>query len=227
MSSFVQENLKRVLEEIASAEEKAGRKGQVKLLAVSKTFPASCIKEAYDVGQRLFGENRVAELEEKVPVLPADIQWHLIGHLQSNKSAKGVENASWIHSVESEKLIRHIEKAASVLDKTVNILLEVNISGEESKFGLRSFEEVLACGTLAGQMPHIRLQGLMTMAPFGAPEKVLRGTFAGLREMRDKLETALDVKLPELSMGMSGDFRFAIEEGATFVRIGTAIFGGR
>ena len=226
--STVHDNLKKILEEISLACEKANRrKDAVKLIAVSKTFPASDIQEAYDCGQRLFGENRVAELEGKTPVLPGDIQWHLIGHLQSNKSSKAVENASWIHSVESEKLIRHIEKAAAPLNKKINILLEVNVSGEESKFGLHSFEEVLSCGLLAMEMPHIALKGLMTMAPFEAPEKVLHDTFAGLRQMRDKLETSLGTTLPELSMGMSGDYRIAIEEGATFVRIGTAIFGGR
>lgn len=226
--SNIHNNLKNILEEISLAAENAGReKESVKLIAVSKTFPAEDILEAYHMGQRLFGENRVAELEGKTPVLPPDIQWHLIGHLQSNKSGKGVENASWIHSVESEKLVRHIEKSAAALNKKINILLEVNISGEESKFGLRKYEDVLSCALFAMEMPHIELKGLMTMAPFDAPEKVLRGTFAGLREMRDKLETATGKKLPELSMGMSGDFRYAIMEGATFVRVGTAIFGGR
>ena len=226
--SNIHDNLKKILDEISLASEKADRaKDSVKLIAVSKTFPASDIQKAYNCGQRLFGENRVIELEGKTPVLPGDIQWHLIGHLQSNKSMKAVENASWIHSVESEKLVRHIEKAASPLDKKINILLEVNVSGEESKFGLHSFEDVLSCGLLAMEMPHIELMGLMTMAPFEAPEKVLHETFAGLREMRDKLEISLGKKLPELSMGMSGDYRIAIEEGATFVRIGTAIFGGR
>ena len=143
--SNIHDNLKKILEEISLAAEKADRaKDSVKLIAVSKTFPAADIQDAYNFGQRLFGENRVAELEGKTPVLPEDIQWHLIGHLQSNKSMKAVENASWIHSVESEKLIRHIEKAASGFDKKVNILLEVNVSGEESKFGLHSFEDVLS-----------------------------------------------------------------------------------
>ena len=226
--SKIHDNLKMILEEMGNAAENAGRTpGSVKLIAVSKTFPASDIQEAYNFGQRLFGENRVPELEGKTPVLPGDIQWHLIGHLQSNKSMKAVENASWIHSVESEKLIRHIEKASVALNKKINILLEVNVSGEESKFGLHSFEDVLACGVLAMEMPHIELKGLMTMAPFQAEEKVLHDTFSGLRNMRDKLETELGTKLPELSMGMSGDYRIAIEEGATFVRIGTAVFGGR
>ena len=232
--SAVGENLNEIRTEIANAARKAGRAPEsVRLLAVSKTFPAdiriiaATNKSAYDAGQRMFGENRVQELEVKAPVLPQDIEWHLIGHLQSNKAAKAVEHASWIHSVDSAKLLSLIEKAAKKRNKTMNILLEVNISGEESKFGLRDDTEILETAKAAQEMPHIRLRGLMTMAEIDADEKRLHETFAGLRAMRDRLEKELHITLAELSMGMSSDFPEAIAEGATIVRIGTAIFGRR
>ena len=226
--SAIAQNLAEVRKAIADEARKAARKDDsVRLLAVSKTFPAEDVKEAYDAGQRMFGENRVQELEAKAPLLPADIEWHLIGHLQSNKAAKAVEYASWIHSVDSEKLLERIAKAAEQRGKVMNILLEVNISGEESKFGLRDYEEIRSIASSALQMPNIRLQGLMTMAEFDATETRLHETFAGLRAMRDRLEKELDIALPELSMGMSSDYPAAIDEGATIVRIGTAIFGRR
>ena len=226
--SAIAQNLAEVRKAVADEARKAARKDDsVRLLAVSKTFPAADVKEAYDAGQRMFGENRVQELETKAPLLPADIEWHLIGHLQSNKAAKAVEYASWIHSVDSEKLLERIAKAAEQRGKIMNILLEVNISGEESKFGLRDYEEIRSIASSALKMPNIRLQGLMTMAEFDATETRLHETFAGLRAMRDRLEKELDIALPELSMGMSSDYPAAIDEGATFVRIGTAIFGRR
>lgn len=226
--SAIAQNLAEVRKAIADEARKAGRKDDsVRLLAVSKTFPAEDVKEAYDAEQRMFGENRVQELEAKAPLLPANIEWHLIGHLQSNKAAKAVEYASWIHSVDSEKLLERIAKAAEQRGKVMNILLEVNISGEESKFGLRDYEEIRSIASSALKMPNIRLQGLMTMAEFDATETRLHETFAGLRAMRDRLEKELDIALPELSMGMSSDYPAAIDEGATIVRIGTAIFGRR
>ena len=174
--SAVGENLNEIRTEIANAARKAGRAPEsVRLLAVSKTFPAEDVKSAYDAGQRMFGENRVQELEVKAPVLPQDIEWHLIGHLQSNKAAKAVEHASWIHSVDSVKLLSLIEKAAEKRNKTMNILLEVNISGEESKFGLRDDTEILEIAKAAQEMPYIRLRGLMTMAEIDADEKRLQG----------------------------------------------------
>ncbi|MBR4254624.1 MAG: YggS family pyridoxal phosphate-dependent enzyme [Lentisphaeria bacterium] len=223
----IRDHLESVREQIAAAESAAGRPaGSVRLLAVSKTFPAEDVAEAFACGQTCFGENRVQELASKVPVLPAEIEWHLIGSLQSNKAAKAASLASWIHSVDSEKLVRKISAAADALGRTVNILFEVN-SGEENKTGFRSTDALRASLEAGLALPGIRVRGLMTMAPLGSDEPALHRVFAALRTQRDALEREFGIELPELSMGMSGDFREAIAEGATIVRIGTAIFGGR
>lgn len=198
----------------------------IKLLAVSKTFPADAVKAAYESGQRMFGENKVQELEAKHKLLPSDIEWHLIGHLQANKVAAAVEIASYIHSVDSEKLLNRINRIAGEIGKKQKILLEVNISGEESKFGLTAFD-VESCTEIALKSEHIELKGLMTMAPFEMESKSIRKVFSDLRCLRDSLELKFNVSLPELSMGMSSDFKEAIAEGSTIVRIGTSIFGKR
>lgn len=226
--SRLESQLKSVLASIRESAEASGRSPEsVRLLAVSKTFPAEDIQEVYSAGQREFGENRVQELETKVPVLPKDIVWHLIGHLQSNKAAKAAELADWIHSVDSMKLVRKLSEAAAKNGKTLKILLEVNVSGEESKSGIRSKEELFQIAEAAAAAPGLEWKGLMTMAPAGAPPEVLKQVFAGLRSLRDELQAKFSVSLPELSMGMSGDYPAAIAEGATIVRIGTAVFGGR
>ncbi len=222
------EQLIKVLNEVNETAAAAGREPDtVKLLAVSKTFPASDVLEAYQAGQKEFGENRVQELEQKVPALPRDIVWHLIGHLQSNKAAKAAELADWVHSVDSVKLVKKLSDAAQKAGKTLNILLEINVSGEESKYGIRSKEELFQVAEAAIAAPAIQWKGLMTMAPADAEGDELKAVFAGLRQMRDELEQKYSITLPELSMGMSGDYPAAIAEGATIVRIGTAIFGGR
>ena len=227
MSDYIKENLKTINDKIEEYTLAAGRKkSDVNLLAVSKTYPNEAIMEAYECGQRMFGENKVQELEKKVPALPDDIEWHLIGHLQSNKVAKAVELAEYIHSVDSVKLINKIERFAVDKNKKPKILLEVNISGEESKFGAGSadvekmVEAVLEC-------ENIKLVGLMTMAPFNVDENILQLVFSSLRKLRDSFEEKYNIKLPELSMGMTSDYDTAIEEGSTIVRIGTAIFGKR
>ena len=226
--SKLSDQLANVLNAVNETAAAAGREpGEVKLLAVSKTFPASDVLEAYQAGQREFGENRVQELEQKVPVLPGDIVWHLIGHLQSNKAAKAAELADWVHSVDSVKLVNKLSDAAQKAGKTLKILLEVNVSGEESKYGIRSAEELYQVAEAAVSAPAIEWKGLMTMAPADAQGEELKAVFSGVRQMRDELEQKYSVKLPELSMGMSGDYPAAIAEGATIVRIGTAIFGGR
>ncbi|MBO7147935.1 MAG: YggS family pyridoxal phosphate-dependent enzyme [Lentisphaeria bacterium] len=221
-------NYEIVREQVAEAALNAGRKvEEVRLLAVSKTFPAEDIRTVFDAGQLCFGENRVQELMSKVPVLPPEVEWHLIGHLQSNKAAKAVEYASWIHSVDSAELAQKIVNAAEKTGKTIRILIEANMSGEESKFGLHSFEDAARIAEVVLPHPAVQLKGLMTMAEPGVSESRLRETFSGLRQMRDHLESEFGISLPELSMGMSSDYEAAIREGSTMVRIGTAIFGGR
>ena len=222
------ENWRRVLDEIGQAAADSGRDPHgIRLLAVSKTFPAEDIRTLFEAGQLCFGENKVQELQTKVPALPPEIEWHLIGHLQSNKAAKAVEYASWIHSIDSVKLAEKVGAAAEKQNKEVKVLLEVNISGEESKFGLHSFEDTAPAAEAILKRSALKLAGLMTMAEPGVSESRLRATFAGLRTLRDRLETEFRIRLPELSMGMTSDFREAIREGSTLVRIGTAIFGGR
>lgn len=225
----IADNIMQIRAKIAEYAIASGRAADaVRLLAVSKTFPAADIAEARETAsQFMFGENRVQELAEKAPVLPDDIQWHIIGHLQSNKAAKAAELAHWVHSVDSEKLLNKLQAGAEAANRTLNILLEVNWTGEESKSGIRGADEALRLAEMAVSCKNLNLRGLMTMAEFDATEARLRETFSGVRELRDRMERELGLTLPELSMGMSGDFREAILEGATIVRIGTAIFGRR
>jgi len=227
MYNYIESQLNSVKESISSIVNKYGRgPGSARLLAVSKTFPAEAVEVAYKTGQRMFGENRVQELSEKVPLLPKDIEWHLIGHLQGNKVAKAVELAHLIHSVDSAKLLRRIDRIAGEIGKRQKILLEINISGEHSKFG-ETADAVVSLVSVAMESPNIDLQGFMTMAPFGAEECELRNVFSSLCELRNNMEKEFDISLPELSMGMSSDYEYAIAEGATIVRIGTSIFGKR
>ena len=225
----IADNITQIRAKIAEYAIASGRAADaVRLLAVSKTFPAADIAEARETAsQFMFGENRVQELAEKAPVLPDDIQWHIIGHLQSNKAAKAAELAHWVHSVDSEKLLNKLQAGAEAANRTLNILLEVNWTGEESKSGIREADEALRLAERTVSCKNLSLRGLMTMAEFDATEARLRETFSGVRELRDRMERELGLTLPELSMGMSGDFREAILEGATIVRIGTAIFGRR
>ncbi len=223
----VEHNLQRVKMRIRQAAEQAGRDPKsVRLVAVSKTFPAEDIMYAYRCGQRVFGENRVVELEEKYKTLPDDIEWHLIGHLQSNKAARALQYADVIHSIDSMKLVKRLNRLAQGDAVRPKILLEFNISREESKSGA-SIEIAPELTAAAVAATNLEVVGLMTMAPFGADTTALRRVFSGLRQLRDKLEQEYDIKLPELSMGMSSDFEIAVEEGATLVRVGSAIFGHR
>lgn len=227
MYDYIPKQLNDVRLRINNVAEKAGRKPEdVKLVAVSKTFPVEAVLEAYKAGQRVFGENRVQELATKVPVLPDDIQWHLIGHLQSNKAANAIKLSNMIESVDSEKLLKRLDRLAGEESKIQQLLLEINISGEESKFGETS-DAAFQLSEQALNLTNIRVAGLMTMAPYGAEDCELRRIFSGLRELRNSIETEFNASLPELSMGMSSDYEIAIEEGATIVRIGTAIFGRR
>jgi len=197
----------------------------VKLVAVSKTVDQGRIKEAWHAGQHIFGENYLQEAKAKIAALGPGPAWHFIGHLQSNKAKAAVELFGLIHGVDRLKLAQALEKAAAQMGKVQEILIQVNLAGEESKSGT---SPEAAAGLLQeiGQLPHLRVKGLMTMPPFLDPEEV-RPYFRALRELRDRLEQLDLGKLPELSMGMSGDYEVAVEEGATLVRVGTAIFGRR
>lgn len=224
---MIAERLAEARERVAAAAVAAGRDpATVKLLAVSKTVPAAVIAAAYAAGQRRFGENRVQELRDKAPALPGDIEWHLIGQLQANKVRLAVRLAAWIHSVASAALVERLARIADEEQAAPRLLLEINIAGEAAKSGVapaaapQLLESVLRC-------PRLVCAGLMTLAPFDVPEAAQRRVFGGLRELRDRLSHDFGVSLPELSMGMSGDFPAAVREGATLVRLGTAIFGGR
>ena len=197
----------------------------VKILAVSKTFPVDAIQEAYDCGVRIFGENKVQELTGKAEILPKDIQWHFIGHLQSNKAAKALQYAHWIHSVDSLKLLHKLDRLAGEMGKKPVILLEVN-SGETSKSGV-DYALLPELAAAARDAENLDWRGLMTMAPLTDDPAKWRQAFAKLRKSRDELEKSLGVNLPELSMGMSGDLVEAVSEGSTLIRVGTRLFGHR
>lgn len=233
MTSSIKENLDVIRYKISQAEKKSGRQpGAVKLMAVSKFHPLEAVSEAFASGQFLFGENRVQEAYEKFPSLISihpEINVHMIGQLQSNKVKKALEFADCIQSVDRLDLLKEIEKQASKLNRTIKILFEIH-TGEESKSGYSSEKELRESleECIKGTFPHIVPQGFMTMAPFTEDETLIRKSFITLRELSEKLRNDYTgLSLNELSMGMSGDFEIAIEEGSTLVRVGTAIFGQR
>jgi hypothetical protein len=198
----------------------------VELVAVSKTHPVSAIQEVYDLGQKVFGENKVQELTEKYPLLPKDIKWHLIGHLQTNKVKYIAEFIDTIQSVDSEKLLREINKEAGKHNRKINILLQVKIAKEETKFGLEAGEaKIMYEKFLNGEFPNIAITGLMGMATFTEDENQIKQEFLNLKKLFDELNQLNP--LETLSMGMSDDFPIAIECGANSVRVGSAIFGRR
>jgi len=232
MSEDICQNLKNVQQRIVKACEEAGRDAnEITLVAVSKMKPIDDIKEAFGCGQRHFGENRAKELQDKMEEYPEeDIQWHMVGNLQTNKIKYMVERVDWIHSIEKSKYLREIEKRASRIDRVINTLIQINISGEDQKSGCREqdLEKILK---YAQGLDHVRVRGLMGMATFVDPEDVeqVRPEFRRLREIRDahrKFESE-NVQLDELSMGMTNDMEIAIQEGSTMVRVGRAIFGER
>ena len=198
----------------------------VQLVAVSKTHPASAVQEVYNLGQKVFGENKVQELMEKAPLLPQDIQWHLIGHLQTNKVKYIAPFIDTIQSVDSEKLLTEINKEAGKNNRIIKVLLQVKIAAEESKFGLEISEAKDAYQQyLKGKFPHVEITGLMGMATFTDDEQQVRNEFLTLKSLFDELNQLKTVNT--LSMGMSDDFPIAIECGANSVRVGSAIFGRR
>jgi PLP dependent protein len=220
-------NLNAIQQRIDAACARAGREpNSVTLLAVSKGQPPEAIRAAADSGLVLFGENKVQEAKAKIPLCPGKLRWHMIGHLQSNKCRDAVHFFEMIQSVDSLSLAEEINKCADKAAKTMPILLEVNIAGEASKFGYAP-EKVLAELSAINELPKIEIHGLMTIAPWTSEVERVRPIFRRLREIKSECEQILGAPLPHLSMGMSGDFEVGIEEGATLVRIGTALFGPR
>ena len=220
-------NLELILSRIAAAVEKSGRSAaDVQLIAVSKKQDAEKVRAAFDAGQAIFGESRVQEARVKIPLLPSAARWHFIGHLQKNKVRHALPLFELFHSIDSLGLAKDVDRIAEEEGLRPRVLLEVNVAGEGSKFGFaptklrEEMEELLSLGRL-------NIEGLMTIPPLAPEAEDSRRYFVALRELKEELEQEFDLKLPELSMGMSGDYEVAIEEGATFVRVGTAIFGGR
>ena len=226
---MIENNLKEVSDRIGAACKRAGRSREdVTLVAVSKTKPVSMLMEAYAAGVRDFGENRVQEILEKAPLMPDDIRWHMIGHLQTNKVRQVIDRVVLIHSVDSVALARQIEKEAAKRDLVVHILLEVNVAGEESKFGF-SVDEAEEAAVEIAKFAHVRIDGLMTIAPFVENSEENRDVFQKLFQLSvDIREKNIDnVNMNVLSMGMTGDFEEAVEEGASVIRVGAGIFGAR
>ena len=227
---MLKENLEEVEEKIAKACEHAGRaREEVTLIAVSKTKPIEMLQEIYDEGIRDFGENKVQELTEKYEVMPKDMKWHMIGHLQRNKVKYIVDKVTLIHSVDSLRLAETISREAEKKGVTVPILIEVNIAGEETKFGLSSKEEVISLTEQIAALPNLSVKGLMTVAPPVKDPEENRPFFREIRQLSvDITNKNIDnVSMEILSMGMTNDYTVAIEEGATMVRVGTGIFGAR
>lgn len=226
---MITQNYDKVLENIKSACKSAGRnESEVTLIAVSKTKPISDIEELYNHGVRIFGENKVQELCDKYEALPKDIKWHMIGHLQRNKVKYIVDKVELIHSVDSVRLARQIEEEAAKKNVRVDILIEVNVAEEESKFGLKT-EEVLDMVTQIAEFPHVSIKGLMTIAPFVENPEDNRKYFNKLKQLAVdiKAKNIDNVTMDKLSMGMTGDYMVAVTEGASYVRVGTGIFGER
>ncbi len=220
-------NLNRIQERITAACARAGREpASVTLLAVTKTQPPEAVSEAAGLGLTLFGENKVQEAKAKIPLCAGRLRWHMIGHLQSNKCRDAVELFDLIQSVDSLSLATELSKRAEQAAKRMPILLEVNIVGEASKFGYPP-ERLLAELAQLNALPRLEIHGLMTLPPWAPEPEKVRPLFRQLREIKQRCEERLGAPLPHLSMGMSGDFEVAIEEGATIVRIGTALFGER
>lgn len=220
-------NLERVQSRIAEAAQKSGRtSGDIELVAISKTHEAEKVRAAFDAGQQLFGESRVQEARAKIPQLPSAARWHFVGRLQKNKVRHALPLFELFHSIDSLELARQMDRIAEEEGLRPRVLLEVNVAAEGSKIGfapetLRSQMEALL------ELPRLTIEGVMTIPPLAPEAEASRPCFVALRELRDHLAREFKVQLPQLSMGMTGDFTVAVEEGATLVRVGTAIFGKR
>src|SRR5258705_9583106 len=223
----VSENLERVREQIARAAAKVGRAASgIQLVAITKMHPAEKVREAVEAGQTLFGESRVQEARAKIPELSSNLRWHFVGHLQKNKVRQALPLFEMIHSVDSPALAQDINRIAEEEGLYPRVLLEVNVAGEGSKFGfapddLREQMEALLA------LPRLSIEGLMCIPPLAVESEDSRKFFVQVRELRDSLEKEFNMQLPQLSMGMTQDFPIGIQEGATLVRVGTAIFGER
>jgi PLP dependent protein len=223
----IAENLERVCEQVRQAAIKAARAvDQIELVAITKTHPAERVREAVQAGHRLFGESRVQEARAKIPELPSNLRWHFVGHLQKNKIRHALPLFELFHGVDSFGLAQEMSRIAAEEGMHPRMLLEINVAEEGSKFGFRAeslraeIESLLA-------LPRLSIEGLMCIPPLAEEPEASRKFFVQLRELRNSLEKEFDVKLPHLSMGMTQDFWIAVEEGATLVRVGTAIFGER
>ena len=226
---MVAENLAQVQKNIEESCRNVNRDpGEVTLIAVSKTKPVEMLKEAYDAGARVFGENKVQEIVDKYDHMPSDVKWHMIGHLQRNKVKYIVDKVAMIHSVDSFRLAETIEKEAAKKNVTVPILIEVNVAQEESKYGLKP-EEVLPFIEEIADFSHIQIKGLMTIAPYVENAEENREIFRELKKLSVDIaaKNINNVTMSVLSMGMTGDYLVAVQEGATMVRVGTGIFGAR
>ena len=226
---MIRERLEKVQNSISEAVKASGRdEKDVTLIAVSKTKPVEMIKEVYDAGIRDFGENKVQEIIDKYPKLPSDIRWHLIGHLQTNKVKYIIDKVCMIHSVDSLKLAQEISRQAIKHNVTADILIEVNVAGEDTKFGVKPEDTLSLCEEIS-TLANVRIRGLMTVAPFVDDPEENRAVFCTLRQLLVDIDAKNidNVCMDCLSMGMSNDYTIAIEEGATFVRVGTSIFGQR
>ena len=223
----IQKHLERVRAQIAEAAEKSGRQpADVELVAITKTHDAERVREAHEAGQQVFGESRVQEARAKIPELPSNLCWHLVGHLQKNKIRHALPLFELVHSVDSLALAEDINRIAQEEGMHPHVLLEVNVAGEGSKFGFNPETLRAEMETLLA-LPRLSIEGLMTIPPLAPEAEASRRYFIKLRGLRDALEKEFRIKLPHLSMGMTNDFVIAVEEGATLVRVGTAIFGER
>lgn len=220
-------NLALIQERLTAASQRSQRRvEEILLVAVTKTHPPETVAEALACQLYHLGENKVQEARAKQEVLGTRGVWHLIGHLQTNKAKLAARVFDWVESVDSEELAQLLSRAAQEESRHLKILLQVNVSGEGTKFGLRP-GEVAALAEKVNALPHLELRGLMTMAPFYEEAEKTRPVFAALRELRDQVQTQTGLHLPDLSMGMSQDFEIAVEEGSTIVRLGTVLFGVR
>jgi len=229
METDIVSNIRMIRERIIAAATRSARDpGSIQLMAVSKTIPPERIREAVEAGITLLGENYVQEAREKIPVIGHNVSWHMIGHLQTNKVKYVINLFDWIHSVDRLELARELDKRAGQNNRKLNALIEVNVSGEESKNGVEA-SHALELVRQVSVLPNLNVRGLMTMPPYSDNPETSRPYFKALRSLRDEISTAAisGIRMDELSMGMTDDFEVAIEEGATIIRVGRAIFGER